>query len=39
MDRPIRAPDLLTGVLIERRDELLFLVVVDDDQEIVDKSG
>ena len=39
VDRTISAPDLLTGILIECRDELLFLVVVDDDDEVIDKSG
>ena len=39
VDRAIRAPDLLAGILVECRDELLFLVVVDDDDEVIDKSG
>jgi hypothetical protein len=37
VDRAICAPDLLACVFIECRDELLFLVVVDDDDEVIDK--
>ena len=39
MDRAICAPDLLAGILVECRDELLFLVVVNDDDGVVDKRG
>ena len=39
MDRAICAPDLLAGVFVECRDELLFLVVVDDDDEVIHKRG
>ena len=39
MDVAIRAPDLLAGFLIECRDELLFLVVIDDDDQVVDWAG
>ena len=34
MDIAFRPPDLLAGVLIERSDELLLLVVIDHDDEI-----
>ena len=39
VDRTICAPDLPAGMLVECRDELLFLVVVNDDDEVIDKSG
>ena len=39
MDGAIGAPDLLAGIFIECRDELLFFVVVDDDDEIIHQSG
>ena len=39
VNRAICASDLLAGICLECRDELLFLVVVDDDNEAIDKSG
>jgi len=39
MDRAIRAPDLLAGVLVKGGDELFLLVVIDDDQKIAQQGG
>src|SRR4029450_5267331 len=39
VDGPICTPDLLACSLVERRDELLFLVVVDDNDKVIDKCG
>src|SRR3954447_14349494 len=39
MYRAICAPDLLASTFVECRYELLFLVVVNDDNDVIQKSG